>query len=224
MVLLPVLSWLGSENLFLCQWLQRYAILSSLLGSMYLVVCWGLWYICRFFPQGDIWVYLDSFAFRHPVWTAPFVEDSVIFFPVCISGLLINSQDHMLKSSLFTYSHLCSFIGSSSYMLSCLHWFQQLKMIEKHFMHIVMRFFPHYFLIELFSDLYVTRFYDYARNILLWLLSISFPKGRTGEDAIFFYMTLLYFSLMNFLPREAIRGEHRVAKEVFLALRDLHTF
>lgn len=136
-------------------------------------------------------------------------------FPVCISGLLINSQGRVLKSSLFTYSNLCSFIGSSSYMLSCLHWFQQLKMIEKYFMHIVMRFFPHHFLIELFSDLYVTWFYDYARNILLWLLSISFPKGRTGKDAIFFYMTLLHFSLMHFLPREVIRGEHRVTKEVF---------
>lgn len=128
---------------------------------MYLVGYWGLWYIWKFFTQGDKWVYLDPFAFRHPVWTAPFVEDSVISFPVCISGLLINSQGRVLKSSLFTYSNLCSFIGSSSYMLSCLHWFQQLKMIEKHFMHIVMRFFS-----TSFSDRVVSWF---ICDLVLWL-------------------------------------------------------
>ena len=40
---MPVLMLFYSESLLLCRWCQGYFLIPVLSGSMYLVLCWGIW-------------------------------------------------------------------------------------------------------------------------------------------------------------------------------------
>ena len=121
MLLLPTLSVLYLESCLLCQCVQGYSTLSFQLGSLFLVLCWGIWFT-------GTWVllainvnilalfYMQTFSLRNTICWRCFLFVFCVF-PICQKSsvhwcvnLCLRLQFDSIYQSIYFYTNIMQFL------------------------------------------------------------------------------------------------------------------
>lgn len=116
MILPVVTSAISSGSLLLCQWVQDYSSLSLQTGSVYLVLCWDIWFIwwgtkCKVISMHLFVFYMQLFSLTIICWKC-------CLFSMCASGFFFkivvsNSVDLCVFFSLFPFISVPYFVSIS---------------------------------------------------------------------------------------------------------------